>query len=47
LKIAEEDWQRVEYIDHDGHTITKNQEVAEICFIPESKKNCKIDSEKF
>lgn len=40
-EVDKEDWQRVVYIDENGCRIESNQEVAEICFVPETKNTKK------
>ncbi len=41
LGTTEEEWSEVVYVDAEGHEITTNQEVAEICFVPETKNKRK------
>ena len=37
LEIPEEEWEPVVYTDKKGHRFTYKQEVAEVCFIPETR----------
>jgi hypothetical protein len=41
LNTPEEEWKRVTYMDEDGNQIETNHEVAEICFVPETKNKRK------
>jgi hypothetical protein len=41
LDTPEEEWAQVVYVDSAGYEITTNQEVAEICFVPETKNKRK------
>jgi len=41
LCVKEDQWQKVFYTDEDGERIETGQEVAEICFVPETKNRSK------
>ena len=46
LEIPEEQWKSIVYTDEDGYQVTSKQEVAEVCFVPETK-NKKKDAPVF
>ncbi len=41
LSIPENEWTRVTYKDKYGNEVKTNQEVAEVCFVPETKNKSK------
>ena len=46
LQTDESDWQKVVYKDQDGYLVETDQEVAEICYVPQTK-NTKKDAPVF